>query len=179
MHFFFLDECFFLMQFVRDVRLHGKTCEMTYEMGERHIDSMVCTLVTKWDSFPVPGGGLPWSPKLWGVGAVPFRKNGSQEMGWKMEREIAAAGFPLNGVCFRTNVCRAMHRSLRVRLGMCTRPGQGWWEAARAPLGVLGVPPFSSGLSPGLHPWWPEIPAASCSACVIRAVPFLPPLSPL
>lgn len=100
-------------------------------------------------------------------------------MGWKMEREIAAAGFPLNGVYFRTNVCRAMHRSLRVRLGMCTRPGQGWWEAARAPLGVLGVPPFSSGLSPGLHPWWPEIPTSSCSACVIRAVPFLPPLSPL
>lgn len=54
--FFFLDECFFLMQFMRDVRLHGKTCEMTYEMEERHTDSMVCTLVTKWDSFPVPGG---------------------------------------------------------------------------------------------------------------------------
>lgn len=100
-------------------------------------------------------------------------------MGWKMEREIGAAGFPLNGVYFRTNVCRAqilllqaaggraaacpgVAVGLRVRLGMCTRPGQGWWEAARAPLGALRVPPFSSGLSPGLHPWWPEIPASSC-----------------
>lgn len=59
--------------------------------------------------------------------------------------------------------CPGVAVGLWVRLAdVCPPSGQGWWEAARASLGVPGVPPFSSSLGPGLHSWWPEIPASSC-----------------
>lgn len=170
-------------------------------MEERHIDSMVCTLVTKWDSFPVPvrtSRGLLSCEVL--VLSLFVRMDLKKWVGrW---RENGTVGFPLNGVYFRTNMCCAIHRSscckrlvegLPPALAWPWAYGWGWQMCARLQgraggrqlallWGCQGylllAPAWVLGCTRGGQKYLPH-PASSCSACFICTVPFLPPLPPL